>query len=141
MCMRNESYKVVHDMLGEAIYSCDNDECLSAHAHSMLQAMQGVPTLLALECWCTCLTHLSQHCGIHVISAEKVTALVSCNQAARRQASWHCLDFHQMNFIVQLLYCSLHQAQVGTLWWVVHRVETVCVRMSNLGNGNIQACI
>lgn len=46
MCMCNESYKVVHDTLGGAICSCDNDECLSAHAHSMLK---GVPTLLALE--------------------------------------------------------------------------------------------
>jgi len=59
MCMRNESYKVVHDMLGGAICSCDNDECLSAHAHGMLQVMQGVPTLLALEWGCVHVLHHS----------------------------------------------------------------------------------
>ena len=87
MCMCNESYKVVHDMLGEAICSCDSDKCLSARAHSMLQAVQGVPMLLALEWGCIHILHHSV--GAHayytypalwnprVILAEKVMALVS----------------------------------------------------------------
>jgi len=74
-------------MLGGAICSCDNDECLSAHAHSMLQVMQGVPTLLALEwgAFTSCIillvhmpnTLIQTLWNPRVILAEKVMALVS----------------------------------------------------------------